>query len=299
MLADQFLEAAAGARTIAALDETARRRWRAHIEAQIPAAEAEAVCRGHRRPAEPPWPEAAPPGRRGPPLAVLAHPCGAARRCSASAAAPSIAKEDRLMHWARCLSRRTEKGRAYGVVTAKAIAVFEALLWGFHNAKSGLCFPPMRRSRRPPSRRSTVAEALKALEDAGGLSWVHRLKRVRELSRSLRRRRMVLAGSARTSNGYNVRVPGCARIPLGPISRREQRTKGFFFLKCRLRRRADRPERPEEAFRGGRGQTLAQKSKISGITEPLRRRVSRRRGEPCTAGKATAEKRKARGILTP
>jgi hypothetical protein len=32
------------------------------------------------------------------------------------------------MHWARCLSRRTEKGLAYGVVTAKALAVLEALL---------------------------------------------------------------------------------------------------------------------------------------------------------------------------
>jgi hypothetical protein len=42
---------------------------------------------------------------------------------------------------ARCLSRRIEKGRAYGVVTAKALAVLEALLWAFHNAKSGLCFP--------------------------------------------------------------------------------------------------------------------------------------------------------------
>jgi hypothetical protein len=36
---------------------------------------------------------------------------------------------------ARCLSRRTEKGKAYGVVTAKALAVLEALLWGFHNAR--------------------------------------------------------------------------------------------------------------------------------------------------------------------
>ena len=39
----------------------------------------------------------------------------------------------RIMHWARCLSRRTEKGRAYGIVTAKAVAVLEALLWVFHN----------------------------------------------------------------------------------------------------------------------------------------------------------------------
>ena len=47
----------------------------------------------------------------------------------------------RIMHLARCLSRRTETGKAYGMVTAKALAVLEALLWGFHNAKSGLCFP--------------------------------------------------------------------------------------------------------------------------------------------------------------
>ena len=49
------------------------------------------------------------------------------------------------MHLARCLSRKTEKGKAYGVVTAKALAVLEALLWAFHNAKSGLCFPSYER----------------------------------------------------------------------------------------------------------------------------------------------------------
>ena len=42
---------------------------------------------------------------------------------------------------ARALMRRTEKGKAYGQITAKALAVLEALLWGFHNARSGLCFP--------------------------------------------------------------------------------------------------------------------------------------------------------------
>ena len=38
--------------------------------------------------------------------------------------------------------------RAYGVVTAKAVAVLEALLWAFHNARSGLCFPSLRDDRR-------------------------------------------------------------------------------------------------------------------------------------------------------
>ena len=47
----------------------------------------------------------------------------------------------RIMTFARALMRRTEKGKAYGAITAKALAVLEALLWGFHNARSGLCFP--------------------------------------------------------------------------------------------------------------------------------------------------------------
>ena len=47
----------------------------------------------------------------------------------------------RVMTRARALMRRTERGKHYGIVTAKALAVLEALLWGFHNARSGLCFP--------------------------------------------------------------------------------------------------------------------------------------------------------------
>jgi DNA-binding transcriptional regulator YhcF (GntR family) len=87
----------------------------------------------------------------------------------------------RIMHWARCLSRRTEKGRAYGQVTAKALAVLEALLCGFHNAKSGICFPSYERiAQAAGCARSTVAQALRVLEDAKILSWIHRIKRIRE-----------------------------------------------------------------------------------------------------------------------
>jgi hypothetical protein len=46
--------------------------------------------------------------------------------------------------------RRTVKGKHYGEITAKAFAVLEALLWTFHNAKSGLCYPGMSESRRRP-----------------------------------------------------------------------------------------------------------------------------------------------------
>jgi len=41
--------------------------------------------------------------------------------------------------------RATEKGRAYGQITAKAYAVFCTLLMGFHNNKSGRCFPSYER----------------------------------------------------------------------------------------------------------------------------------------------------------
>ena len=82
--------------------------------------------------------------------------------------------------------RRTEEGKAYGPITAKALAVLEALLWGFHNARSGLCFPSYEKiAARAGCARSTVAEAIKALEDAGILSWVNRIKRVAEASDDL------------------------------------------------------------------------------------------------------------------
>jgi hypothetical protein len=69
----------------------------------------------------------------------------------------------RIMHWARCLSRRTEKGRAYGKLTAKTVAVLEALLWAFHNAKSGLCFPSYERiAEAAGCARSSIASALSA-----------------------------------------------------------------------------------------------------------------------------------------
>src|SRR5271157_244982 len=74
----------------------------------------------------------------------------------------------RIMHLARCLSRRTEKGRAYGVVTAKTLAVLQALLWSFHNSRSGLCFPSLDRiAEAAGCARSTVQLAMLALEDAG------------------------------------------------------------------------------------------------------------------------------------
>jgi DNA-binding MarR family transcriptional regulator len=130
----------------------------------------------------------------------------------------------RIMHRARALSQRTEKGKAYGQVTAKALAVLEALLWGFHNARSGLCFPSYEKiADRAKCARSTVAEAIKALEDAGLLSWVNRIVRVRDRCADLFGHMGTRIRVIRTSNGYQLHDPQPAQRPdnLGLFSKSE------------------------------------------------------------------------------
>ena len=112
------------------------------------------------------------------------------------------------MIFARALMRRTEKGKAYGAITAKALAVLEALLWGFHNARSGLCFPSYEKiAARADCARSTVAEAIKALEDAGLLTWVNRIVRIKERCEDLFGHFGVRTRVIRTSNGYSFNDP--------------------------------------------------------------------------------------------
>jgi hypothetical protein len=84
----------------------------------------------------------------------------------------------RLMALARALSRRTEKGRAFGRLTGKALAVFEALLWHFHG-KAGFCFPGYAKlAERAGCSVSTVGPSIAALEAEGLLTWRHRLRKV-------------------------------------------------------------------------------------------------------------------------
>ena len=120
----------------------------------------------------------------------------------------------RLMVYARGLMRRTAKGRHYGQVTAKAFAILEALLWGFHNARSGLCFPSYERiAERAGCARSTVAEALKALEAAGILTWCNRIYRQAFHERDLLGQWGQRTRVMRTSNGYRFLDPKPAVTP--------------------------------------------------------------------------------------
>ncbi len=97
------------------------------------------------------------------------------------------------------LTRRTEAGKHYGPLTAKGLAVFEALLWGFHNAKSGLCFPSIQRlAETVGCSPTTVQKALRARwRRRSSFTWVNRLIRRREHGPTGWRTRVL-----RTSNGY-------------------------------------------------------------------------------------------------
>jgi hypothetical protein len=73
-----------------------------------------------------------------------------------------------------------KQGRQHrGPITRAYEEVFEALLWSFHNSKTGLCFPSYEKiAEKAQCCRDTVYEAIKVLEDARVLTWVHRIKRI-------------------------------------------------------------------------------------------------------------------------
>ena len=255
MLADQFLEAAVSGRTLHALDELARKLWRAHAERQLDDADAEAISGAIEARRAALAGMAAPIG----PKAARGLPRASRRREKMFGVGRPRALDRnakvRIMHWARCLSRRIEKGRAYGQLTAKAVAVLEALLWAFHNAKSGLCFPSYETlAEAAHCARSTVAEALKALEDAGVLSWVQRIKRVREPCLDLLGDNGWRWRVLRTSNSYAFTDPSPAADR--PISSKSEKpigtpNQGFFstFVAASGGERTARSGR-KEALRG-------------------------------------------------
>jgi hypothetical protein len=123
----------------------------------------------------------------------------------------------RIAAYARAWSARNRQPRQHrGPITRAFMEVLKALLWGFHNAHTGVCFPSYETiAAKAECNRDTVYEALKALEWAGVLTWQNRIARtqVRELDRFGRwasRWRVI-----RTSNAYVFRdpQPALAGIP--------------------------------------------------------------------------------------
>src|SRR6516225_12306406 len=91
----------------------------------------------------------------------------------------------RIMAYARAWTARHRlPGQHKGPITRAFLDVLQALLWGFHNSRSGACFPSYARiAEKAGCARSTVAEALRVLEWAGILTWQQRIARVRERCR--------------------------------------------------------------------------------------------------------------------
>jgi len=130
----------------------------------------------------------------------------------------------RIMVLARALSHRTEKGKAYGKLTAKFLALLEALLWGFHNAATARCFPSYDSiAERARCARSSVYEAIRALERVGILTWVNRIVRVREWSaeRDLYGQPTRRVRVLRTSNAYTFNDPNPSKSDF-PAGTRDQ-----------------------------------------------------------------------------
>ena len=80
----------------------------------------------------------------------------------------------RVMAYAKAWNaRHRQPGQHRGPLTRATGEVLEALLWGFHNAATGACFPSYEAiAAKAECCRDTVYEAIKALELAGILSWV-------------------------------------------------------------------------------------------------------------------------------
>lgn len=99
------------------------------------------------------------------------------------------------------------QGQHRGPLTRAYLDVLRALLWGFHNAQTGRCFPSYEAiAEKADVHRSTVALAITALEAGGVMTWENRLVRQRVAVPGLERPVLVLV-PRRTSNAYSFRDP--------------------------------------------------------------------------------------------
>ena len=130
----------------------------------------------------------------------------------------------RIMAYSRAWDRRhRQPGQRGGALGRAALDVLGALLWAFHNARTGCCFPSYERiADRAGCARSTVAEAIKALEFAGVLTWQNRITRIRERCRDLWGRTGWRWRVIRTSNAYQLLDPG--QRAAVPASKSDYRT---------------------------------------------------------------------------
>jgi hypothetical protein len=115
----------------------------------------------------------------------------------------------RIMVYAQAWSaKHRQPGQHRGPLTRAYVEVLEALLWGFHNSKSGLCFPSYEAiAEKARCCRDTVYEAIRALEAADVLTWVNRIVREQVREPDLFGKWGTRWRIVRTSNAYQFRDP--------------------------------------------------------------------------------------------
>ena len=109
-----------------------------------------------------------------------------------------------------------QPGQHRGPLTRAYLDVLRALLWGFHNAQTGRCFPGYEAiAEAAKVSRATVGRAIVALETGQVLTWENRLVRQRVARPGLVGPVVVLV-PRRTSNAYSFRDPQpgiCGNLP--------------------------------------------------------------------------------------
>jgi hypothetical protein len=106
-------------------------------------------------------------------------------------------------------AQNRRQGQHQGPLTWATLRVLRALLWRFHGADGGgRCFPSYEKiAAAARCARSSVAVAIKVLEEAGLLTWVNRIARVRVRVADLFGRARLEWKVIRISNSYEFRDP--------------------------------------------------------------------------------------------
>jgi helix-turn-helix protein len=96
-------------------------------------------------------------------------------------------------------AKHKRAGQPHGPITRAFLDVLEALLWGFHNSRTGKCFPGYDTiAEKARCCRDTVHRAINALESADVLTWANRFDKIKRGDKWQ---------IIRTSNAYAFRDP--------------------------------------------------------------------------------------------
>ncbi len=133
-------------------------------------------------------------------------------------------------------AKNRKLGEHHGPITPAFQRVLIAMLWKFHNSRTGYCFPSYETiAAAAKCCRDTVKEAIKALEAADILTWVNRFDKIRTQCRDFLGQVVTRWQVIRTSNAYCFRDPlPCAtechpykaENPPGTLNQEDSYTKG-------------------------------------------------------------------------